>query len=97
MADESKQLSADNPLVKIDWNEFRETGLFRFVNAFLHIFGYVIVMEVGDDGTVTSVYPAKTIWRGFTQVDMSDAYKKVAELMHKDHEEILKFAKDEDE
>jgi hypothetical protein len=54
-------------------------------------------MEVADDGTVKSVYPAKTIWRGFTQVDMSDAYKKVAELMHKDHEEILKFAKDEDE
>ena len=95
MANESNQLSADNPLVKIDWNEFRETGLFRFVNAFLHIFGYVIVMEVEDDGTVKSVYPAKTIWRGFTQEAMSDSYKKVAELMHRDHEEILKFAKEE--
>jgi hypothetical protein len=94
MADESKQLSADNPIVKIDWNEFRETGLFRFVNSFLHIFGYVIVIEVGDDGKVNSVYPAKTIWRGFPQEAMTNSYIKVAELMHRDHEEILKFAKE---
>lgn len=94
MADESKQLSADNPIVKIDWDEFRGTGLFRFVNAFLHIFGYVIVMEVGDDGKVNSVYPAKTIWRGFPQEAMTNSYIKVAELMHRDHEEILKFAKE---
>lgn len=94
MADESNQLSADNPIVKIDWDEFRGTGLFRFVNAFLHIFGYVIVMEVGDDGKVNSVYPAKTIWRGFSQEAMTHSYIKVAELMHRDHEEILKFAKE---
>ena len=96
MAKEPKELSKDCPIQKHTWEAFRETGLFRFVNAFLYIFGWVIVMEM-EDGKVTNVYPAKTIWRGFTQVDMSDAYKKVAELMHKDHEEILKFAKDEDE
>lgn len=95
MSNESNQLSADNPIVKIGWNDFRETGLFRFVNAFLHIFGYVIVMEVEDDGTVKSVFPAKTIWRGFSADAMSESYQKVAELMAKDHEEILKFAKDD--
>ena len=94
MANESKQLSADNPLVKIDWDEFRGTGLLRFVNAFLHIFGYVIVIEKDDEGKVTSVYPAKTIWRGFPAEAMSESYKNVAELMHRDHEEILKFAKE---
>ncbi len=93
MAKEPKELSKNCPIQKHTWEAFRETGLFRFVNAFLHIFGWVIVMEVEEDGKVTTVYPAKTIWRGFSQEAMSDSYKKVA--MQKDHEEILKFAKDE--
>lgn len=93
---EPKQLSKRNPIQKHTWEAFRETGLFRFVNSFLHIFGWVIVMEM-EDGKVTNVYPAKTIWRGFSAEAMSESYQKVAELMHKDHEEILKFAKDENE
>lgn len=87
------QLSAETPLVKKDWNEFRDTGLFRFINAFLHIFGWCIVIEM-EDGKITSVYPAKTIYRGFSEESMSKSYKQVAELMAKDHEEIMKFAKE---
>lgn len=94
MAKEPKELSKNCPIQKHTWEAFRETGLFRFVNAFLHIFGWVIVMEM-EDGKVKNVYPAKTIWRGFSAESMSESYKKVAELMNRDHEEILKFAKDE--
>lgn len=43
---------------KKTWEEFRKTGLFHFVNAFLHIFGWVIVLAIKDNGEVAEVYPA---------------------------------------
>ena len=45
---------------KKTWDEFRNTGLFHFVNAFLHIFGWVIVLAIKDNGEVAEVYPART-------------------------------------
>ena len=52
-------------LTKKTWNEFRSTGLLVFVNTFLHIFGWAIVVELGDDGKET-VYPYRTRFRGFS-------------------------------
>ena len=40
---------------KKTWEEFRNTGLFHFVNAFLHIFGWVIVLALKDNGEVEEV------------------------------------------
>ena len=40
------------------WKEFRENGLL-FVNTFLHIFGWCIVIECDDDGDYRA-YPART-------------------------------------
>ena len=94
MDKDDKTLSPDNPVVRIGWEEFLGYGLLRFVNSFLHIFGLVIICEM-DGGKVTSVYPARTIWRGFPVEKMSESYRKVAELMDRDHAEILKFAKEE--
>ena len=69
---------------KRDWKEFRETGLFHFVNSFLHIFGWVIVVDVNDDGTVSSVYPARTDYRGFPEESNDRAYARVTEFMKKE-------------
>lgn len=41
---------------KKSWTEFRETGLFHFVNSFLHLFGWAIVLSEEDDGS-TEVFP----------------------------------------
>lgn len=51
------------------WEKLRETGLFRFVNMFLHIFGWAIQMEVGDDGKIERVYPIRCKYDGFSEGD----------------------------
>ena len=63
-------------ITKKTWKEFRETGLFLFVNQFLHIFGWCLVMEI-DEGEIKSVYPAKTKFRGFDVKSVSDAYNNI--------------------
>ena len=42
-----------------NWNEFRETGLFWFINSILHVFGWVIDIEASNN-EITDVYPART-------------------------------------
>lgn len=69
---------------KRDWNEFRETGLFHFVNSFLHIFGWAIVVDVEDDGSVSAVYPARTDFRGFSEESNDKAYARVTAFMQKE-------------
>lgn len=34
---------------KKSWDKFRETGLLCFVNTFLHIFGWCIVIKTEDE------------------------------------------------
>lgn len=72
---------------KISWSEFRETGLFHFVNSFLHIFGLAIVLCEEDDGT-TTVYPARTEYRGFPQESNDKAYARVTEFMRKEFQAV---------
>lgn len=43
---------------KKTWEEFRDTGLFWFINMILHAFGWAIVL-VKDDGKIIDVYPAR--------------------------------------
>ena len=68
---------------KKSWSEFRETGLFHFVNSFLHLFGWAIVLSEDDDGN-TEVFPARTDYRGFPQESNDRAYARVTEFMQKE-------------
>ena len=51
------------------WDKLRDPGLFRFLNMFLHIFGWAIQMEVGDDGKIEKVYPIRCKYDGFSEGD----------------------------
>jgi len=51
------------------WDKLRESGLFRFLNMFLHIFGWAIQMNVGDDGKIEKVYPIRCKYDGFSEGD----------------------------
>ena len=66
------------------WGEFRNTGLFHFVNAFLHMFGWVIVLAIKENGEVDEVYPARTDWRGFTEESNTKAYNNVTAFLQKE-------------
>lgn len=55
------------PFIKKDWNEFRMTGLFRFVNTFLQIFGWAIVIDLDDSGKILGAYPARVPYDGYCE------------------------------
>jgi len=61
-----------------------------FINSFLHIFGWCIILEFEDDGTFTRAYPARTKWRGFSSDAMDRAYRNVTKLMKEDVDQLLK-------
>jgi hypothetical protein len=75
------------------WDEFRSTGLFLFVNQFLHIFGWALVIEC-DEGcdNVKSVYPARVVYRGFDVQSQGEDHIKLAKYMVGNAPELLEEA-----
>ena len=83
-----------------NWEEFRATGLLLFVNMFLQIFGWTIVVSYDKDKETGElkdyrVYPARTKFRGFSNESQEKAYIKLSEWMNANSETLLKEAKDE--
>jgi hypothetical protein len=76
-------------LTEKTWTEFRNTGLLTLANTFLHIFSWAIVVEQDDEGN-ERVYPARTIFRGFSEESQMNAYKKVSKYMVDTAPELLK-------
>ena len=79
-------------LTKKTWDEFRSTGLLWFVNMILHTFGWAITVEVGKDGYVTSAYPSRVKFRGFGVYNNSNGYRKVANYMRNNANDIYEEA-----
>ena len=73
------------------WDEFCGYGLLCFVNAFLHIFGWAIVLHKVDN-VVTKVYPARVPFRGFAEKEMTKGYRQIAKFMEENASEIRKEA-----
>ena len=65
---------------KKSWAEFRETGLFWWMNMILHTFGWAIVVEI-DEGEIINVYPARVKFRGFDEESNTDGYIKVSNYL----------------
>ena len=59
-------------MIKKTWKEFQECKLLWWVNRSLHIFGWAIVVEEQEDGTISNCYPARVAYRGFSK-DAEDA------------------------
>jgi hypothetical protein len=72
------------------WKEFRETGLFWWINQLLHTFGWALVLEIDENGEVTSAYPARVKFRGFNESLNTDGYIKVSKYLKENAEELLK-------
>lgn len=77
------------------WEEFQSSGLVWFINRTLHLFGWVLVFEM-DEGEVTKVYPARTIFRGFTQDVEAEGYAKLTKHIVESIPEIRKAFTDEE-
>ncbi len=82
-----------------EWEEFRSTGLLMFVNTFLQIFGWSIVIDFDEDkqtGEIKNykVYPVRTKFRGFSNSSQEKAYIKLSKWMNENSEILLKEAKE---
>lgn len=65
-----------------NWDLFRSAGLLVFVNTFLHIFGWAIVLEIDNDTKeVVNAYPKRVKYRGFSQESYETAYKQITDFM----------------
>lgn len=72
------------------WNEFRETGLFLFINSILHAFGWAIVVVLNDKDEVIEAYPARVKFRGFDNVDVEESHKRIGKYLKDESEDLYK-------
>jgi len=77
---------------KKSWKEFRESGLLWWINMILHTFGWAIVIEVEDDGTISSAYPSRVKFRGFSEEHNDIGYKQVSKFLLENMPELAKEA-----
>ena len=79
-------------VTKKTWQEFRDTGLFWWINSILHTFGWAICIEL-ENGIITNSYPARVKFRGFDEKNNTAGYIKVAEYIKQNANDILEEAK----
>jgi len=77
---------------KKSWKEFRECGLLWWINMILHTFGWAIIVEVEDDGSITDAYPARVKFRGFDEQANTEGYQKVSGYLLENSAELEKEA-----
>ena len=66
---------------KKTWQEFRNSGLLWWINMILHTFGWAIVVDVENNGTISSAYPARVKFRGFDEKSNNKGYIAVSEYL----------------
>jgi hypothetical protein len=83
----------NNMVTPKSWNDFRETGLFLFINSILHTFGWAIVVEVEKEtGEVIKAYPARVKFRGFSESDQAEAHVRIGNYLKENADELAKEA-----
>lgn len=81
-------------ITKKTWDEFRESKMLWFANRLLHVFGWAIVVELNEDGTVGEAYPARVKFRGFGDESETNGFIGITEYMMANVEELLKETKE---
>ena len=70
------------------WQEFRDSGLFWWINMILHTFGWAIIVDVEEDGNIVRAYPARVKFRGFDEKINDEGYRKVSKYL-KENSNVL--------
>ena len=81
-------------ITKKTWKEFRKTGLLWWINAQLHVFGWSIIYDFGEDGGLKEVYPARVKFRGFDELTNTTGFINVNRYLK---ENILELDKEANE
>ena len=92
----------DRLIEEKSWDDFRQTGLFMFINTVLHAFGWALVVDVDVDYDVENeqehtkvkrCYPARVKYRGFTEADQDWMHERIGEYLGKNGAELEKEVK----
>lgn len=78
----------EDMVIKKSWEELKDSGLLWFINTTLHLFGWALVYEINEDGSLKECYPARVKFRGFDENITTEGYKNVSKYM-KDNSEVL--------
>lgn len=76
------------------WKEFQENGLLWWINTILHMFGWAIVIQYGDNQEIEDVYPARVKFRGFNEQSNTQGYINVSKYLTENIDELLKEAEE---
>jgi hypothetical protein len=82
-------------VTKKSWQEFRDTGLFMFVNTILHAFGWALVVDLNEEKEIVECYPARVKFRGFGTLHQGEMHKKIGAYLKENAEQLEKEANDE--
>jgi hypothetical protein len=77
-----------NPIVEKTWDEFHNTGLLFLVNSVLHVFGWAIAIARNDQGEAVKIFPARTVFRGFSDNVVTQSHIKLADYIKSNGAEI---------
>lgn len=83
----SETVKTEN-IQKRNWDEFRDAKLLWWVNRTLHLFGWAIVFEFGENGKICEVYPARIKFRGFDEQAEAEGFTGLTEYLSKNTGEL---------
>ena len=78
---------------KKEWKDFKDSGLFWWINSILHTFGWAIVFEYDDNKNISNVYPARVKFRGFDEKTNTEGYIKVSNFIKENSQDLLEESK----
>lgn len=81
-------------VTKKTWKEFQEAKLLWWTNRILHTFGWAIVLECEDDGSVINAYPARVKFRGFDEKSEEKGFIGLTKYLKSNIKEIEKETKE---
>jgi hypothetical protein len=76
------------------WEEFRDSKLLWWINRSLHIFGWAIVVQVEEDGTISDAYPARVKFRGFDEKNETEGFIGLTQHLKETVDELVKETKE---
>ena len=82
------------PCQEASWDDFRAAQLLWYVNRLIHLFGWAIVTEVDATGKVTRAFPARTIFRGFSEETEAKGFIGLTQHLAAESQTLLKDVSD---
>lgn len=83
----------DEMVTRRTWQEFRHSKLLWWVNRSLHIFGWAIVIDIGEGDEILDVYPARVRYRGFDEKSEEAGFIGLTDLLKATVDELVEEAK----